>query len=68
MTRQERAYRLVYQDGTISRAMTRNEAENEYRYPTVVGRDRPWPAEVVHVVLRKSGAFREEANNARQDR
>ncbi len=53
MTRQERAYRLVYHDGTISRAMTRDEAENEYRYPAV--------AEIVHVTRRKSGAFREEA-------
>lgn len=47
MTRQERSWRLVYHDGTVSRAMTRDEAEAAFLSGPV--------AEVVHVVRRKSG-------------
>lgn len=39
-------HRLVYQDGTVSRPMTKNKAMTEYAYFDV--------AEVVHVELRKS--------------
>lgn len=54
MNRQERAYRLVYQDGSITAIpMTRNEAEAAFA--THLG-----AAEIVKVVRRKSGAFREE--------
>ena len=42
-----KSHRLVYQDGTVSRPMSKDEAVAEYAYPGV--------AEVVHVKLRKSG-------------
>ena len=53
MTRQERAYRLIFQDGTLSGPMTRSDAEAVFILGHV--------AEIVHVVRRKSGAFRKEA-------
>lgn len=42
-----KSYRLIYQDGKVSRPMTKDKAITEYAYFDVV--------EVVHVELRKSG-------------
>ncbi len=43
-----KSHRLVFQDGTISRLMHKDEAITAFRYPNV--------AEIVHVKLRKSGS------------
>lgn len=43
-----RDYRLIYKDGTLSRAITRDEAEAEFATdPTV--------AEIAHVIRRRPG-------------